>query len=176
MVQILSSVFLVSVGLRGPDSLPGSRSMFAICLVPWVAVSICGYAMLLPLSVVMALPIVIFELLLLLAYSRFVLWLAGKPERWPQTLVALVGVQAMINTLYLPLIYIAKSREQTGLFFDAAEYGFLAWGLLAMGNIFAKAVERRIWVGVLLSMAQVILFMIVYLMLSPFLGMPIEES
>ena len=119
---------MVSLGLRGPDSLPGSRGMLVLCLVPWVAVTALGYLMLLPASAVFVLPVMAFELLLLLGYSRFILLMAGKPERWPQTLVSLLGVQAIINALNLPLVYVVTSQEEPGLLLQAAEYGFLHGG------------------------------------------------
>ena len=176
MVAIFQGVLMVSFGLRGPDSLPGSREMLVLCLVPWAAVTAIGYLLLLPAPAVFVLPVATFELLLLLAYSRFVLWMAGKPERWPQTLVSLIGVQTIINALNLPLVYVATSQEQPGLLIQAAEYGFLAWWLLAMGNIFAKAIERSSWVGVLLSVAHFFLYMILYVALTQLFGIPLEAS
>lgn len=176
MVAIFRGVLMVSLGLRGPDSLPGSRGMLVLCLVPWVAATAVGYLMLLPASAVFVLPVMAFELALLLGYSRFVMWMAGKPERWPQTLVSLLGVQAIINALNLPLVYVVTSQEQPGLLLQAAEYGFLAWWLLAMANIFARAMDRGIWVGLLLSVAHFFLYMILYVTLTQLFGIPLETS
>ncbi|MYA29962.1 MAG: hypothetical protein F4Y31_01850 [Gammaproteobacteria bacterium] len=176
MAAILQGVLMVSLGLRGPDSLPGSREMLVLCLVPWAAVTAIGYLMLLPAPALFVLPVAAFELLLLLGYSRFVLWMAGKPERWPQTLVSLLGVQAIINALNLPLVYVVTSQEQPGLLIQAAEYGFLAWWLLAMGNIFARAMDRGIWAGLLLSVAHFFLYMILYVALTQLFGIPLEAS
>ena len=78
MIAILQGVLMVSLGLRGPDSLPGSREMLILCLVPWTAVTAIGYLMLIPAPAFFILPVVVFELLLLLGYSRFVLWMAGR--------------------------------------------------------------------------------------------------
>ena len=176
MVAIFQGVLRVSLGLRGPDSLPGSREMLVLCVVPWAAVTAVGYLMLLPGPAFFVLPVAAFELLLLLGYSRFVLWMADKPERWPQTLVSLIGVQTIINALNLPLVYVVTSQEQPGLLIQAAEYGFLAWWLLAMGNIFARAMDRGIWAGLLLSVAHFFLYMILYLLLTQFFGIPLETS
>lgn len=176
MVAIIQGVLMVSLGLRGPDSLPGSRGMLVLCLVPWVAVTALGYLMLLPASAIFVLPVMAFELLLLLGYSRFILWMAGKPERWPQTLVSLLGVQAIINALNLPLVYVVTSQEEPGLLLQAAEYGFLAWWLLAMANIFARAMDRGTWVGLLLSVAHFFLYMILYVALTQLFGIPLEAS
>ena len=176
MIAILQGVVMVALGVRGPDSLPGSREMLALCLVPWLLVTALGYLMLLPASAIFVLPVAAFELLLLLGYSRFVVSMAGKPERWPQTLVSLLGVQAIINALNLPLVYIATSQEQPGILIQAAEYGFLAWWLLAMGNIFSAAIGRSLVVGMLLSVGHFIAYMILYVTLARFLGIPIGAS
>ena len=176
MVAIFQGVLRVSLGLRGPDSLPGSREMLVLCLVPWAAVTVIGYLMLLPGPAFFVLPVATFELLLLLGYSRFVLWMADKPERWPQTLVSLIGVQTIINALNLPMVYVVTSQEQPGLLIQAAEYGFLAWWLLAMCNIFARALDRGIWAGLLLSVAHFFLYMILDLLLTQLFGFPLEPS
>ncbi|MDE0128252.1 MAG: hypothetical protein OXQ86_01645 [Gammaproteobacteria bacterium] len=176
MVAIFQGVLMVSLGLRGPDSLPGSREMLVLCLAPWAAVTAIGFLMLLPGPALFVVPVVAFELLLLLGYSRFVLWMAGKPERWPQTLVSLIGVQTIINALNLPLVYVVTSQEQPGLFIQAVEYGFLAWWLLAMGNIFARAMDRGIWAGLLLSVAHFFLYMILLVTLTQLFGIPLEAS
>lgn len=167
---------MVALGVRGPDSLPGSREMLALCLVPWLLVTVLGYLMLLPASAILVLPVTAFELALLLGYSRFILAMADKPERWPQTLASLLGVQAIINALNLPLVYVATSQEQPGLLIQAGQYGFLAWWLLAMGNIFSAAIGRGIVVGMLLSVGHFILYMILYVTLARFLGIPIGAS
>ncbi len=176
MIAILQGIVMVALGVRGPDSLPGSREMLALCLVPWLAVTVLGYLMLLPGSAVFVLPVAAFELLLLLGYSRLIVSMADKPERWPQTLASLLGVQAIINALNLPLVYIATSQEQPGLLIQAAEYGFLAWWLLAMGNIFSAAIGRSLVVGMLLSVGHFIAYMILYVTLARFLGIPIGAS
>lgn len=176
MAAIFQRVLMVSLGLRGPDSLPGSRGMLVLCLVPWAGVTAIGYLMLLPAPAVFVLPVLACELALLLGYSRFVLWMTGKRERWPQTLVSLLGVQAIINALNLPLVYVVTSQEQPGLLLQTAEYGFLAWWLLAMANIFARAMDRGIWVGLLLSVAHFFLYMILYVALTQLFGIPLEAS
>ena len=176
MVALFQSVLMVALALRGPDSLPGSRAMLVLCLLPWAAASLLGYLMLFTGAAAFALPLVVFELLLLLAYSRFLLWTAGKPERWPQTLVSLLGVQAIINILNLPLVFVATTQEQPGLLVQAAEYGFLAWWLLAMGHIFAKSMDRSSWVGLLLAVAHFFLYMMLYVSLTRFLGIPLEPA
>ena len=174
MGAMLTRVLSVSLCVRGPDSLPGSRAMLLLCLVPWVAISTCGYLLLWPAKPAFAVTAVALELLLLLAYSRFVLWIYEKPARWPQTLVSLVGVQALINLLQLPQVYLAGLREQPGIVLEAMGYGFLAWWLLAMGNILSQAAGRRLWVGLALAAGHFFLYLLVLASLLQSFGLSPE--
>ena len=174
MGAMLTRVLSVSLCLRGPDSLPGSRAMLLLCLVPWVAISACGYLLLWPAEPAFAVTAVALDLLLLFAYSRFVLWIYEKPERWPQTLVSLVGVQALINLLHLPQVYLASVREQPGIVLEAMGYGFLAWWLLAMGNILSEAAGRRLWVGLALAFGRLLLYLLIFASLLQSFGLSPE--
>ena len=176
MVAMLNRVLYVSLCLRGPDSLPGSRVTLLVFLAPWVAISMCAYLISWPEVPSLAVTLVVFELLLLFAYSRFVLWIHQKPERWPQTLVALVAVQALISAPQLPLVYLSERQEETGFVIEALGYGFLAWWLLAAGNILSKAADRRLWVGLALAVAHLLLFVLISASLLDFFGVIPETS
>lgn len=171
MAAMLTRVLSVSLGVSGPDSLPGSRQMMLVCLVSWTAISTCGYVMLHPGAPLLVPVVLASELLLLFAFSRFVLVIYGKPERWPQTLVSLLAVQALINALHLPLIYFGMPREEPGIVVDAVGYGLLAWWLLAAGRILARAVDRPVWVGLPLSVAHFFFSLLMYVSLVQLFGL-----
>ena len=170
MGAMLTRVLSVSLGVSGPDSLPGSRQMMLLCLVSWVAISTCGYVLLFPGAPLLVAVVLVFELLLLFAFSRFVLVIYGKPERWPQTLVSLLAVQALINALQLPLIYFGMPREEPGIVVEAAGFGLLAWWLLAAGRILAKAADRPVWVGLALAVAHFFFSLLMYVSLLQLFG------
>ena len=175
MVEILKGVFFVSLGLRGPDSLPGSRGMLAMCLIPWAAVTVTSNLMRLPEEQVAALAAAALELALLFGYPWLVLRMAEKLERWPQTVVSLVGVQALIAAIYLPLAYFAVGRDEAGLFPRLAEVAFIAWWLLAAANIFARSVDRSVVVGLVLSACHFFFTLMAIIMLFQVLGVPPGE-
>ena len=108
----------------------------------------------LPEEQVAALAATVLELALLFGYPWLVLRMAEKLERWPQTVVSLVGVQALIAAISLPLAYFALGRDEPGLFLKLAEIAFVAWWLLAAANIFARSVDRTVVVGLVLSACQ----------------------
>ncbi len=170
MVEILKSVFFVSLNLRGPDSLPGSRGMLAMCLIPWAAVSVTSNLMLHPGEQVAALAAAVLELALLFGYPWLVLRMAEKLERWPQTVVSLVGVQALIAAISLPFTYLAEGRDEPGLLLTLAGIAFTAWWLLAAANIFARSVGRSVVVGLVLSACQFFFTLMAIVLLFQALG------
>lgn len=162
MIRNLKGVIYVSLILRGPDSLPGTRGMLAFCLIPWAVVNIASNLAILPPAP--ALIGAALELLLLFAYTQLVLRLAGKLARMPQTLVSLIGVQAIIVFLNLPftLNYRAEGQEQAGFLVGLVEAGFVAWWLVAMANIFSRSVDRSLRVGVALAVGHFIFSLMMY--------------
>ena len=170
MAELVRRVFYVSLSLRGPDSLPGSQGMLALCLAPWLALSIVSNLLLFSGYPAVAMLGVLLELLLLFGYSWLVLRLADKLPRWPQTLVSLVGVQALIAAAALPLTWFALRLDEPPLILQAAEFGFLAWWLVAMGNILSGAANRSLLNGVLLAAGHFVLYLVLYALLLEYAG------
>ena len=161
MIDLFKRVLYVSLSLRGPDSLPGSRGTLVLCLIPWVAVTVAGNLMQWPENAGLALAGTALELTLLFGYSRMVLRFAGKLERWPQTIVSLLGVQAVITALSLPVIYLATRQDPPGPLLQAVDIALIAWWVVAMANIFSKALDTNLGIGALLSVAQLVLLLMV---------------
>jgi len=176
MLELVRRVVYVALSLRGPDSLPGSRAMLALCLAPWVAISVISNLLVFSSDPGAALLGVLLELMLLAGYSWLVLQLAGKPERLPQTLAALVGAQAVIAGAALPLAYFSASLDEPPLILQSAEFAFIAWWLVAMANIFSQAVGRSLLSGVLLALGHFVLSMMAYALLLEFLGVELAPA
>lgn len=150
--------------------------MLAVCLIPWVAIAVIGNLIRFPGEQVAALTGPVLELALLFGYPWLVLRMAEKLERWPQTVVSLVGVQALISAIYLPLFYFAVGPDDPGLFLRLAEIAFVAWRLLAAANIFARSVDRSVVVGLVLSACHFFFTLIAIAMLFQALGVPPGEA
>ena len=176
MIELFKQLFYVSLSARGPDSLPGSQGMLVLCLIPWVVVTVVGNLMQLPEQTGLAMMGVAFELLLIFGFAGLVLRFAGKMERWPQTVVSLFGVQALITALSLPVIYLATRQDEAGLVLQAVDIAFIAWWLVAKANIFSKAVDRSLGVGALLSLGHFVLQFLGYILLYGIFGVPPGDS
>ncbi len=176
MHELVKRVVYVSLSLRGPDSLPGSQAMLALCLAPWAAVSVFSNLLVFPDDPGPALLGVLLELMLLAGYAWLALQLADKLERLPQTLVSLVGVQTVIVAAALPLTYLSASLDEPPLILQAAEFAFIAWWLVAMANIFSRAVDRSLLSGVFLAFGHFVLYLMTYAFLFEFLGVELPEA
>ena len=176
MLELLRHIVYVSLSLRGPDSLPGSQALLALCLLPWAALSIVSNLLVLSSYPGAALLGVVLELALLLGYVWLLLQLAGKPERLAQTLAALLGVQAVIVAASLPLTWLSASLEEPSAILQASEFAFVAWWLVAAANILSRAVDRSLISGVLLSLAHFVLYLMAYALMFEFLGVDLPEA
>ena len=176
MIELFKRLFYVSLSARGPDSLPGSQGMLALCLIPWVVFNVAGMLMQLPEQRGLAVLGVALELIVMFGYAGLVLRFAGKMERWPQTVVALFGVQAVIAAFSLPVIYLAARQDEVGLFLQAIGIALLAWWLVAMANILAKAVDRSLGMGALLSLGHYLLGLLAYALLFAIFGVTPGDS
>ncbi len=170
MLELVRRVLFVSLSLRGPDSLPGSRAMLVLCLIPWTAFSIAGNLLVFPRNPGLAILGVAMELTLLTSYSGLALQLAGKLERWPQTLVSLVGVQAIVTAASLPLNYLSARLDSPPVMLQAAGFALIAWWLVAMANILSQAVGRGLPAGVFLALTHFALHLATYALLFELVG------
>ena len=176
MNELFKRLFSVSLSASGPDSLPGSQRTLVLCLIPWAVVTLAGNLMQFPDQKGLAMAGVVFELLLLFGYSRLVLLFTGKLERWPQTVVSLFGVQALITALTLPVIYLTTRQDEVGLFLTAVSIAFVAWWLVAMANILSKALDRSLGMGAVLSVGHYVLGLMIYALLFTVLGVMPEAA
>ena len=148
MGEIARRLLLVSIGQRGPEDLPGSREMLGLCAFAWLAATVTINRIMVPNMGFAALGAVV-ELALMFGYLRLALTLTGKIERWVQSAVAMMGVQAMIECLRAPFSYLAHNQQEPMMIVDLARSGFMAWWLIATAYVFIRAVGRPAIRGVL---------------------------
>ena len=150
--------------------------MLAVCLIPWLAITVTGNLMRFPEEQVAALTGPVVELALLFGYPWLVLRMAEKAGTLAaDCVVSLVGVQALIGAIYLPLSYFAVAGG-TRPVSAIGEIAFVAWWLLAAANIFARSVDRSVTVGLVLSACHFFFTLIAISMLFQALGVPSSEA
>ena len=143
----------------GPQDLPYSpvltRNLVGLCLLLGVL-----YAGL--LDVAEAPSRLALSLGLLLALPWVLLQWRGRGERYPQTLAALAGIDALFTAAFLPIAWVAKQNLpiEPGADLDPgqAAMGWLVlalfgWKLMINGSIFKHALELPHALGVLLALS-----------------------
>jgi hypothetical protein len=155
MLEFARVFFNIAVLRQGPQDLPASALLLGVLL---------AMALLLHLIVAGA-----FDFGVMLALERFavaaalgllltmaVLSIAGRRKRFLQTATAMIGAALVIAPLDVLLFAIAKPY---GDFADHPDWlrfvegAYEAWGVVIGGHIYRAALERNIFVCVLLSFA-----------------------
>lgn len=102
MFEILKLLFDICLFKQGPQHLPPSVWLLLLVLALDVAVSFLMVSISTGLAVALVQAIV--SVLLIVGFSRLMLYMAGKPERFCQTACALSGTDAMISFFALPAV------------------------------------------------------------------------
>ncbi|MDX9766732.1 MAG: hypothetical protein RBT51_05260 [Ectothiorhodospiraceae bacterium] len=155
---------------QGPQDLPASGSLLVLVLAVYFGVSV---AIALPMyGSSLALTQALAETMLLGLFTRVILAIARRPNRWVQTFTALAGVGALLGLFVLPLVHVlAPAGDEPGTLEGLASLvylGLIGWLLAAYGHVFRHALSLRgLAPGVLLALAYVFLSAIVVELLLP---------
>lgn len=115
-------------------------------------------------------------------YVRAVLRQRGKPERFAQTLSALLLTGGVIGLLMMPplqaltplLLHVAETGDLQGIEPPVmAAYAWLLlsiWGLILAGHIFRHALETTLGIGILIALGYEMLLILVISLLAGMQG------
>ncbi|RRQ21477.1 hypothetical protein [Thiohalobacter thiocyanaticus] len=143
----------------GPQRLPAARELLWLFVVAYVTLGVVVYLSRYELR--FALSASVLETLLVAAFIQLLLRAWGRPERFTQTLTALLAGWTLLGLLVAPLVYGTQgmepdSRDAVLVFVGMTLY--LAWSLAVLGNILHHALEVPLYGGIGLG--------VVYFMLS----------
>lgn len=97
------------------------------------------------------------------ATVQLVLQLGRKPARFPQTFMAVIGIDTVITLLSLPLALAAPSAEavqggaQVSPLMVLAFYGLLGWNVIALGHVFRHALNLSLALGTAVGLSVFLL-------------------
>lgn len=100
MFEIIKLLFDICLFKQGPQDLPPSVWLWRVLVVVDVAVSFLMVSI--RTGLVVSLLQAIASALLIVGFSRLILYVARKPERFAQTTAALLGTDALISFFALP--------------------------------------------------------------------------
>jgi len=162
MGQILLA-FIDICRLRStPQDLPGSNFLLLVALAGMLSVNAAA-------AVICDKKAMLLEFAVLIIFTAGVLTLAGRQNRFVQTLTALAGTDAIINFLYLPIGY-WNLLEQAGVHTGTPQFiGLIMfiWNTIVLSHIFRHALSSWFIVGFFTAICYVWIAVTMYAFFDP---------
>ena len=136
----------------GPQNLPASTVLLAATLVIHTITQMLGFGLM--TNRAEAFTAGITATLLLCVLTGAVLYVAGRPARFKQTLTASAGTISLIWLLGLPLMSWLVFGHTSGANSSVPKLliiALLGWNLTVQGNIFRHALSLPLFMGLLVS-------------------------
>lgn len=149
---------------KGPEDTPASPFLFALTLLGYALVGL--FILSFQTGVDVALLQVVVEEGMNLAFLRVLLWAVRKPHRFVQAAIALVGTDALINLLALPLL-LAQGVAGLGGMVHLPLLVMMVWHVVVSGMIFGRAISRPLSVGVAVALLYTVLSILLMARLFP---------
>jgi hypothetical protein len=137
---------------RAPQDDPLSGTALAGAVLAYLSVDVIQARTASGWTVSLAMSIT--DALIMVLYSWLVLRVAGKPERFAQTLTALSGTGALLGLMGVPLMLQASRVQHSGDPGAALVVGWLMlliWNITVQAHIFRHALSSRYGIGLLVA-------------------------
>ena len=158
MLPLLRAFLQIIMRHEGPEQLPDSRLLVMITLMAYVLAQVPPAWQVYGSSATAVLAILV-DVLMLISAVWAVLRIAGHPNRYRQTLAALLGTTALL-TLPLALLnywlgeLTGAGRAPAGP--SIAILLLITWTLTVQAHIFARALSRPFVIGLLVAVSYFI--------------------
>ena len=180
MLAFLQSLINILLFRAGPQDIPSSRYLLkATALASLLAATATSVGML-NLGVGQALITAVSKLAVYSGVIFLLLKSGGKPERWVQTMTALLGVLAITNVLSIPFLPELQEVEE-GKYVIVPGYGVMIvaaieiWFLAVLVRTLRDAMEIRVGQAILLTILLIIVETVALSSLSNTLGIRSES-
>ena len=136
---------------RGPEDLPSQAFLLGAVMVVALVVSTVSLVMLGNGFGTAVLETGV-SLVVFLVFYRVLLTLAGRPERFTQTVTALLGTSVLLSLIAMPLLLtLGENAEEVPPLTVFLLLGLLLWSLDIAGFIISRALERHYALGVTIA-------------------------
>jgi len=160
------SVFLQIALLRQrPDILPASSFLFGVLVIVNLLVGVANF--LIDFNVIQSILRTIVDIVISLGFVYLILLAANKSQRSLQTMIAMLGVSAILNVLSFPLLLILPSGPSAAGLAGVMLYALFFWHIVIMGHIYRHALSISLPTGLLITVAYVLMAMSVFYSLFP---------
>ena len=159
-MRALFELFLAICLLRkGPQDVPASPVLLRLSLLSY---GISGVLIpLLDVSLTVSLLLTGLDMALLTGLAYGLLALRDYRPRFMQTLTALLGTGTLLQLLALPLLFLLKQETvdaSAPVWLVLLWLGLFIWGIVIMAHILRQTLSTSLGVGVLYSLAYVLLY------------------
>lgn len=139
---------------KGPEDVPASAVLLGLTLLGYVLVGLLLLSF--QIGIGAALLQVFAEGAMDLAFLRLLLWTAQKPHRFLQAATALVGSDALISLLALPLL-LAQGVEGFAAVLYFPLLAMMIWHVAVFGMIFGRSISKSFPVGIAVALLYTLL-------------------
>lgn len=163
MYELALLFFQISIFQKGPQDVPASSFLLKLLLPVYVLLNY----LILYLNGVLSSAIwqILTDFALIVLFCWPLLYFAGKPARFQQTLAALIGTDIVMSFFALPAIATLNVHAN-----DLAYFSMLAmvlWHWLVTGHIMRHALDRSLFFGLGLALLYIMLSSQVMAVLFP---------
>jgi len=169
MLALLATFRDIALCRRGPEDLPVSRALLVAMLLLYVALNFVQ-ALLSGWTVAGVTPLVLVEILMLLAWVWVLLAFFGKRPRYLQTMSAVLGIAILLTLLDIVLLLLDSAMGVPEAVANAWSVIRLFVMVLLVGRVLMIAIEGGMLTGFAFTMMMILSIIYVGQLFTPGIG------
>jgi hypothetical protein len=155
MFAYLTTFMKIALRRLGPEDLPDSQFLLWVTLVVYLLLQVPSGLIVYGATSILLLSIMI-SLVMLFVSLRILLTVTGYQSRFRQTLMAMLGTNALLTAVSLPVSVWRQATltaEASAALPSTIIIAILLWSLVVDGHIFARALSKPFGIGMMVSVA-----------------------
>jgi len=163
MYQLLVLFFDICLFKKGPQDIPASSGLLFLLIPAYAGISF--LILVLSTDAVNAILQVLIEIAFVLGSSKIILYFAKKPERFIQTVCALIATDTLISIFALPVMAALIGQGSALAFFSLVT--LMLWHWTVSGHIFSNALSQPFTFGLGIAFLYILVSYQVMALLFP---------
>ncbi|MGR8930913.1 MAG: hypothetical protein ACU836_09750 [Gammaproteobacteria bacterium] len=153
MYELVLLFFQIAIFQKGPQDIPATSFVIKLLLPVYVLINF--FVLLLNGAQSTALLQILADFILIVVYCWPLLYFAGKTNRFPQTLAAMIGTDIIVSFFALPVIAALTVHTSALAYFSMLI--LMVWHWLISGHIFRHALDRPLFFALGLALLYIML-------------------
>jgi len=168
MNHLIRLFFEIAILRKGPQDVPATPWLLKLIIPVYIAINF--LVLLINDTWSTAIAQIAVDFFLLACFCWPLLYVSGKPGRFPQTLCALLGTDSVISFFAIPVIA-SLQIDNTGLPMFAMLL-LMIWHWLVSGHIFRHALDKPLFFGLGIALLYVLISSQLMALLFPVISAP----